>query len=166
MTDNKTPAELAGKDAKAKVEAPKESKLDAQVRTAEIAQVEADQKAAASVAGPQSKEQDAARESALKLDDLRAKAAEEKAIESSTQTPHTASEARVLAVVAPETLAGDHMAQNFGNDPENPKDAAGLKGDAKVRMSRVTPDVPNGPVIIEVHPDMVGDYARAGWNKD
>ena len=32
-------------------------------------------------------------------------------------------------------------------------------------MSRKTPDHPD-LIYCEVHPEMVGDYARAGWNRD
>lgn len=174
-TEAKKAADVSGKDdfpikeeptARAAVQRQPNDKLAMQVKEAEIKAIEAREKADKAAAGATSKEEVAAQEAATALDDLRAKAAEEQGLVSAAQDPHTVYEAKVLAVVAPETLAGDHMAQNFGNDPENPKSAPGLKGDATVRMSRVTPDVPGGPVIIDVHPDMAGDYARAGWNKD
>lgn len=168
MTDKKAPVEFAtGKGAEPEAKAADDTgKFDTQLRDAEIASLEAREKADAVAAGTQSKEEVAAQDAATKLDDLRAKAEMEKGITYQKRELHTVYGAKVLAIVPPETLAGDHMAQNFGNDPENPKTAGNLQGDGKVRMSRITPDVPNGPVVIEVHPDMVGDYARAGWNKE
>ena len=101
-----------------------------------------------------------------KADDLKAKVDAESGNDAATAQPTTSVEAGTLAVVDPSTPAGDHFAQKFGNDPANPKLAPGLDPkDATVRMSRVTPDHPGGPVFTDVHPDMVGDYARAGWNK-
>lgn len=107
-----------------------------------------------------------AKDAEQKADDLHAKANEEAGADANSAEPTTSVEAGTLAVVPADTPAGDHFAQKFGNDPANPKPAPDLDPDAAtVRMSRVTPDHPEGPVFTDVHPDMVGDYARAGWNK-
>lgn len=68
----------------------------------------------------------------------------------------------------PEMPAGDYRATKRGNDPANPKYARGVplhdEGQT-VKLSRVTPDSPV-PVYTWVHPDMVGDYLRAGWGRE
>lgn len=82
--------------------------------------------------------------------------------------PTTVAEAKAAAapLVGADMRAGDHFAQKFGNDPENPKLAPGLDPvqGRTVRMSRKTPDHPD-LVYEDVHPEMVGDYERAGWNR-
>lgn len=78
----------------------------------------------------------------------------------------TVVEAKVLAapLVGAMKPAGDHMAQKFGNDPENPKLAPGVDpNDKSVRLQRITPDSPT-PVYTSVAEKMVGDYLRAGWS--
>lgn len=108
----------------------------------------------------------AAKDAEQKADDLHAKVQAEAGADNANTEATTSVEAGTLAVVDPSTPAGDHFAQKFGNDPANPKPAPGLDPKAAtVRMSRVTPDHPDGPVFTDVNPEMVGDYARAGWNK-
>jgi hypothetical protein len=75
-------------------------------------------------------------------------------------------------VVAPNTPhdedSGHHWAQKFGNDPANPAPATGEHVDPDkmtVRLERITPDHPGAPVVTYVHPEMVGDYLRAGWSR-
>lgn len=112
-------------------------------------------------------EQKKANELAQKADDLRAKAAESDTKDAEdNRVVATVADAGTLAVVPPELKASDHFAQKFGNDPENPRLAPGVKLDGdKVLLSRRTPDVP-GLVYAEVPERMVGDYERAGWNRD
>lgn len=67
----------------------------------------------------------------------------------------------------PEMPAGAYEAVKRGNDPSNPKYAPGVSTapeDQTVKMERVTRDSPE-PVYTWVHPDMVGDYVRAGWGR-
>lgn len=78
----------------------------------------------------------------------------------------TVSEAKALAapLVGATRSAGDHMAQKFGNDPENPKTAPGVDpNDKSVRLQRITPDSPT-PVYTSVSKEMAGDFLRAGWS--
>jgi hypothetical protein len=81
----------------------------------------------------------------------------------------TAKEGKLAsAVTAPKQDMGEHTAQKFGNDPENPQPAPGLKDvdkDALVELHMTTSDNPDpaNPKVTRVHPDMVGDYLRAGW---
>jgi hypothetical protein len=54
-----------------------------------------------------------------------------------------------------------------GNDPANPAYAPGVPTHDEaqtVRLSHVSADHPE-PVFTMVHPDMVGDYLRAGWSR-
>lgn len=69
-----------------------------------------------------------------------------------------------LNVIDPEIPAGDVDAQVKGNVPQNPKPALGLtETEQTVRMVIKRSDGPDS--VADVHPDMVGDYARAGWMK-
>jgi hypothetical protein len=101
-----------------------------------------------------------------KADDLRAKAKEEADAGDGDEVLATAAvDAKVLGVTDPEIEAGDHHAQKFGNDPANPKPAAGVDPlAAEVKLTRQTPDSAE-PVVTWVAKEMVGDYLRAGWNK-
>ena len=87
------------------------------------------------------------------------------------QDPTTALDAKSAAALAdPEKDVGDHYAQKFANQPENPKTAPHLKDVAdedKVRMELTDSDHPDpaNPKVTYVHPDMVGDYLRAGWRQ-
>lgn len=80
----------------------------------------------------------------------------------------TVAEAKVAAasLVGADMSAGSHAAQKFGNDPRNPKLAPGLSPTEgrTVLLSRKTPDHPD-LVYTYVHPEMAGDYERAGWNR-
>ena len=82
--------------------------------------------------------------------------------------PMSVEAAKVMAPVPGDMPAGDHKAQKFGNDPANPAPGPTVPVGAgselmTVKLSRKSPDHPE---LIEtmVHPDMVGDYLRAGWN--
>lgn len=149
MADQKTDAEKAQKAA----------------HDAEVKATEARAKAEIDPRTPQERKADSAE---AKADDARAKAAEA-AASADPAEPMTAGEAKALL---PNHLldlpAGAHLAQKFGNDPANPQLAPGLDPDegATVRLSRITPDSQDGPVVTMVHPEMVGDYLRAGWSKD
>lgn len=87
------------------------------------------------------------------------------------QEPTTALDAKSAAALAdPDKDVGDHYAQKFANQPENPKLAPHLKevDDAdKVRMELTDSDHPDpaNPKVTFVHPEMVGDYLRAGWRQ-
>ena len=118
----------------------------------------------------------AAEDAKLSPEEREARAAERKAAHAKSEAalasapapkePDTVATAGVLAPVDPGMLAGDHMAQKFGNDPANPKPAKHVTDDydgPKTRLQRITPDMPE-PAICDVHPDMVGDYLRAGWS--
>ena len=67
------------------------------------------------------------------------------------------------------TDSGHWLAQKFGNDPANPQPGKGehANPDLKtVEMTRTTPDLPKGQLQRTwVHPEMVGDYMRAGWDR-
>ncbi|NBB11816.1 hypothetical protein [Pseudomonas sp. SLFW] len=124
---------------------------DAQ-KTADDLQAKAD----AQEVTPEQKKADAA---AQKADDLAAKAQEEQGSDERTADETLAGE---VAVIDPEVPAGDHEAQVFGNNPLNPALAPGL--DPEVKTVRMVNDKPNGSqAFADVHPEMVGDYARAGW---
>lgn len=73
-----------------------------------------------------------------------------------------------IAASAPDMDLGDHRAQRFGNIPANPKPAKGEHTDPERMTSRMllrTPDS-SAPQEAWVHPEMIGDYARAGWELD
>lgn len=69
--------------------------------------------------------------------------------------------------VHPEMSAADPRAQKMGNDPANPKPAAHIPPDYDGPMVRLTMKTPDLDRLreIDVHPDMAGDYERAGWNR-
>ncbi|QHJ00109.1 hypothetical protein GT347_20275 [Xylophilus rhododendri] len=137
-----------------------EQALKAQAEAAEL-QRKADEVAAGTT--PEQKKADAA---AQRADDLLAKAAEAGVVdEAAKAVPTTAVDAGVLAIVPAGTMAGDHRAQKFGNDPSNPKPAPGVDMEAaKVKLVIQKPE-PEGKVFCEVPEAMVGDYERAGWNR-
>lgn len=140
-------------------------------KTAEAAsqaQVAADeaQKKADAAAVEKTPEQKKADEAAQKADDARAKAAEAAAADDAAKAvPQTAVEAGVLAIVPVGTMAGDHVAQKFGNDPANPKPAPGVDMNANLVKLVIQKPEPEGKVYCEVPEKMVGDYERAGWNR-
>lgn len=101
-------------------------------------------------------------------DDARAKAEQADREAHDGKALSTALDAKVLAPIDPSMSAGHHMAQKFGNDPANPKGFKpefDLPENKTVRLSRVSPDSKE-PIRTTCHPEMVGDYVRAGWNKD
>ena len=148
MDDNRTDAEKANDEALA---------LQAKATEAQI-------KADAPDVSPEQKKAD---DLAAKADDARARANElsnQDGVDGSTVT-----DAKVLvpAGTDPNMPAGYYEAAKRGNDPANPKYAPGVsrdENDQTVKLSRVTADSPT-PVCTWVHPDMVGDYIRAGWGR-
>ena len=73
--------------------------------------------------------------------------------------------AHPMAATDPGMDLGDHRAQRFGNIPANPRPAKGEHTDPAKMTTRMRLRSPNSPVPQEtwIHPDLVGDYARAGW---
>ncbi len=107
-----------------------------------------------------------ANESAKLADDSRAKEAEADRKAKGDAVETSVVDAKVMAPVDPNMPAGHHLAQKFGNDPANPKHDDTLDPQSwYVRMSHQSPDHPF-LMYCDVHPEMVGDYARAGWNLD
>jgi hypothetical protein len=158
-----------GSDAPLSVDHPRLAKGDDKVSKAqeEFMKAQAEANAARMAADVSlTEDQKKANELAQKADDLRAKAVEEMTNDAdSKRVIATVADAGTLAVVPPELKAADHFAQKFGNDPENPKLADGIKPDENlVLLYRITPDVP-GRVYAEVPEKMAGDYQRAGWNR-
>ncbi len=79
--------------------------------------------------------------------------------------PTKAVDAKVLGVTDGELLASDPRAQKMGNDPANPKHAPHLpETEDTVRLTLRSPDTTE-PRTADVHPGMVGDYLRAGWER-
>lgn len=79
--------------------------------------------------------------------------------------PSTVAEAGIVGVYDQDMLASDPRAVKRDNDPANPAHAPHLaETEERVRLTRRTPDV-DGLVTADVHPGMVGDYLRAGWEK-
>jgi hypothetical protein len=108
------------------------------------AAAEAHEKADKKVKTP---EQVAAEEADKKADDARAKAAELHPDKHAPATP-----AKPV---------------KRGNDPVDPAYAPGIPTHDEaqtVRLVRTSPDSPM-PVYTMVHPEMVGDYLRAGWSR-
>lgn len=155
MTDKQTNLPDAEK---ADAEAVKASEQASKARVAA-------QEAAEKANDQRSPEQKKADDLADKADDLEAVAAEKGADATSAKDVSTVAEAKVLAIVHPDTDPGEHRAQKFGNDPSNPAPAPGVDMTANlVKLRRKTPDVPEGYVTCEVPKEMVGDYCRAGWS--
>lgn len=111
------------------------------------------------------KEQLAADKAKVDADDASAKAAEAEAAQATPQGVSTAADAKIMAPIPGDMPADSHMAQKFGNDPANPQPLPGTDDeDGKTAsLYRITPDSAE-PVTIKVHPDMVGNYLRAGWS--
>jgi len=162
----------AAQDTSARDEASKKARDDAGKARADLGKLdqeatEARRKADAETDPARKAEAEkAAREAWQKADDARAKSAEADRNQRGAVEETSVADARTVAPVSGDTPAGAHHAQKFGNDPANPKHDARLpaSGDT-VRLSRKTPDHPE-LVYTDVHPDMVGDYLRAGWNRD
>ncbi|AWN47139.1 hypothetical protein DK419_13130 [Methylobacterium terrae] len=148
-----------------------ETTTDAEKAAAEAnaAQVKADEKAAKAAQAEKSREQLAAERAAQEADDARARAAEAAETEGKTETGSaTVATAGVLAPLPGDTDAASPRALKLGNDPANPNplpDLPEVPDASRVHLTRTTPDVPGGPVEIFVHPNMVGDYLRAGWGR-
>lgn len=165
MADDRTDAQKAKDKADAQ-KAP--AKTDAQKAQDEALALqakatEAHQKADAPKKTP---EQVKADELSVKADDARAKAAE-MSNTAGSDGDSTAEEAKVVLPVGgdPEMPAGDHWAVKRGNDPSNPEYPPKISQDPEhqtVKLSRVTADSKE-PIYTWVHPDMVGNYVRAGW---
>lgn len=137
---------------------------DATVRAAEIKALEAEVKVDEAKMTPEQRDAEKARAEA---DDARAAAEKARADAAKPQGVSTVTDAKVAAPVDPDMPASHHMAQKFGNDPANPKPATAEHADEDkqtVRLTRITPDSPE-PVTADVHPEMVGDYLRAGWSR-
>lgn len=107
-----------------------------------------------------------------KADDARAKADAEKSIDEGVTDEVGDTAAVDAGNLLPGNLpadlpAGDVRAVKRGNDPANPAPIPGVSQDPKdqtVKLTRITPDSPD-PVVTYVHPDMVGNYVRAGWGR-
>jgi len=113
-------------------------------------------------------EQRKAEELDAKADDARARAHALRP-EGGADGDTTVADAHVLvpAGLDPETPAGAYDAVKRGNDPSNPKYAPGVSmadEHQTVKLERVSRDSKE-PVYTWVHPDMVGDYIRAGWGR-
>lgn len=128
---------------------------------AEKARVEADE---SKLSPEQKKVRDAEREA----DDARAKANQAARDAEGQDAESTVADANVLGYGKhPDLAAGHHLAQKFGNDPANPRPATNMPevtDNGMVRLYRGTPDSKD-LVYTSCHPDMVGDYMRAGWNR-
>ncbi len=135
------------------------------VADAQAKAIEAQAKADEAKKSPEQREADRLRADASKAE---TEAAAEAAAANAVPIAMTVAEARVLAPVNPGMGAGDHMAQQFRNTPENPKIFKAEHADpekATVPLVMDAPDHPSGVVTTVVHPEMVGDYLRAGWSR-
>jgi hypothetical protein len=139
-------------------------KAKADAQAARITAVDAQAKADDAT---KSKEQLAADKARVDAAKAESKAAEADASTLLTE-PMTAIEAKVVSPHLTEEMgAADHFAQKFSNDPANPHIAKGEHADpdlCTVKMTMVKADSMDQPIFTMVHPEMVGDYARAGWN--
>jgi hypothetical protein len=155
--------EKALADQKAKQEEATKLRVEASKLQAEATEA----RAKASV-GKQSDEEKAAIEAEKKADDAQAKAAEAERAAHGATAPMTVADAKVLAPLDPAMPAGDHLAQKFGNDPANPKSARSEHDDPALKTVRLVRQSPDRPSLIHTscHPDLQGDYLRAGWSLD
>jgi hypothetical protein len=152
-----------------KPDASKQSDADKASNDAIVARVKAQEAMDKANAPERTVDQRKADELMQKADDARAKAEEERVKKSADAVGHTAAEAKVVlpAGVDPEIPASDVRAVKRGNDPANPVNMPGVSenpDEMTVQLSRVTADSPE-PVYCWVHPDMVGNYIRAGWGR-
>lgn len=145
-----------------------DSVRDAEIKVQEAAKVALDAKMS-----PEDRDVAKARQDA---DDVRAKAAADDASAKALPPAMSVAEARMLVPAIDPTLAaatdemgaGDHMAQRFGNYPENPAPLSAAHADPElctVQLYMTVPDHPLGARTTVVHPEMVGDYLRAGWSR-
>ena len=135
------------------------------VQQAEAKVLDAQAKAAEAAKSPEQRAADQARVAA---DETRRKAAADDAATNALPDRMTVEEAKIIAPVPPDMGAGDHMAQSFRNQPENPHIYKGDHADpekATERLRLIAPDHPSGFVTTAVHLDLVGDYLRAGWDR-
>lgn len=108
----------------------------------------------------------AAGDSAKLADDANAKAAEADRKARGSYEATSVADAKTLAMLPADMPAGHNRAQKFGNDPANPAHDDTLDPtECTVRMSHKGPDH-HHLIYCDVHPGMVGDYERAGWNRD
>ncbi|MBD1589783.1 hypothetical protein [Pseudomonas typographi] len=109
--------------------------------------------------GDQTAAEKKANDAAQKADDSAARAQE---LNDQAEQGGEPTKAGEVNVIDPELPAGDHDAQVSGNVPQNPAPAPGLKPAADlVRMVNQRSD--GEAATADVHPEMVSDYARAGW---
>lgn len=143
-------------------------KADDKARAEEQKAIEA---RAAAEREPRTDEEKKADAAEAKADDKRAQAEQAKAEEGANdEGATTAAQAKGLSALAdPDRAIGDHHAQKFSNTPENPQLANGLDADTegKVKLVLTTSDTlaAGKPDVAYVHPEMVGDYLRAGWSR-
>ncbi len=156
-----TPATLAT----GKASASDADKARADAQTAAAKAIDAQSKADAAT---KSKEQQDADKAAAEADKARRAAAEKEASLVPTE-PMTAVEAKVISPhVTDDMGAGDHLAQKFSNQPANPQIAKPEHADpdlCTVKLTMAKADGLGAPAITMVHPDLVGDYLRAGWDR-
>lgn len=138
------------------------------VQDANAKALEADKAAAEAKMTPEERK---AAEAHAKADEVLAKANEDEAQAAAVPDAMSVAEARMLvpADKPEEMAAGDHMAQRFGNYPANPAPASAEHSDPEkqtVSLYMIVPDHEAGRRTTKVHPDMVGDYLRAGWSVD
>ncbi len=134
------------------------------VQAAETRVQDAEKAALKAKKSPEQDKVDAARQEA---DDARAKAAADEAAATARPAAMSVEEARMLVPAPADMGAGDHMAQQFGNYPANPAPYKAEHADPEkctVQLTMVVPDHPLGARTTIVHPEMVGDYLRAGWS--
>jgi len=135
----------------------------ADVQAAEVKALEAQAKAVDAAKSAEQREADKAR---IEADGVRRKAAADDDAAHALPDRMTVAEAKIIAPVPPDMGAGDHMAQSFRNQPENPHIYKGEHADpdkATVRLRLIAPDHESGFATTVVHPEMTGDYIRAGW---
>jgi hypothetical protein len=162
-TEQAADREKALADQKAK----KEEAAKLQTEAAKLRADAAEARAKAD-ASKQSPEEQAAVEAERKATEAQAKADEAERHAEVAVAPMTAGDAKVLAPVDPAMPAGHHLAQKFGNDPANPKGSKPEHDDPElktVRLVRQSPD-PRALIRTSCHPEMEGDYLRAGWSLD
>lgn len=131
------------------------------------ARKKADEAAAKAADAKLSPEDKAAKQASQDADDAAAAAAEATKNTDATKPVTTVADAGVIAPVSGDTSLDDHRAFKRGNDPANPLPLSEDTSDPDqktVRLVLISPDT-TGPRETYVHPDMVGDYLRAGWAK-
>lgn len=111
-----------------------------------------------------STEERAAAKAEAEADDAAAAAAEAMRGSPDVAPVTTVADAGVIAPVDGSTDLADPRAVKRGNDPANPMPLSGAMAEGRTaRMTLISPDTA-APREIYVNPDMVGDYARAGYS--